>query len=264
MDRVVDLYREGILDPGKQPAFLLLLGLVLGFAAIRSSTRLIKAQVRWWPGNVHVGGVHLHHELFGVVAVIATGSASFVVSTGSDWHDVLALGFGAGCGIVLDEFALLLHLRDVYWLQEGRASVDAVVVAAALSAMLVLGAAPFSLTGATASGASSATRWYAAGLVAINLGLTLVTLAKGKFWLALLSVPLWGVGLVSAFRLGRPASPWGRRCYRPGTRKLRRAQARDRRWERRRTAFTTAIGGHSDPPTDVNRGRPAAPGRPPR
>ena len=142
-DDLIDLYRRTAVLVAQQPVALVLLGLVLGFVVIRTSTRLIRANVRWWPGNVTVGRVHVHHEFVGVLLMLVTGTLAFVVPDASSWYRVLAFSFGAGAGLVLDEFALLLHLDDVYWTHEGRSSIDAVLVAVALGLMLVLGAAPF-------------------------------------------------------------------------------------------------------------------------
>ncbi len=53
--------------------------------------------------------------------------------------------FGIGAALVLDEFALILHLQDVYWAEDGRTSVDAVFVAIAVAGLLILGFNPLSL-----------------------------------------------------------------------------------------------------------------------
>ena len=58
---------------------------------------------------------------------------------------MLAAGFGIGAGLTLDEFALWLHLEDVYWADEGRQSIEATAIAVAIAAMVLLGVAPFDL-----------------------------------------------------------------------------------------------------------------------
>ena len=241
-----ELYREEIVEPGKQSLFLLLLGMIAAFVGIRASTRMIRAQSRWWPGNVLVRGVHLHHELFGVITLIATGVLAFAVPPTSPWRDLLAFAFGVGAGLVLDEFAVLLHLRDVYWHQEGRTSIDAVILTVTLTAMVLLGAAPFDFTQATED-QGTGSRWGAVALVLLNLGLTVITALKGKYWLALLSVPLWGLGIVGAIRLGRPDSPWGRRRYRENSAKRARAQRRAERWRRSQQRVIDAVAGPANP-----------------
>jgi hypothetical protein len=234
-------YHDQIVAPGKQPVFLLLVGLLAGFGFIRTSTRLIRAQVRWWPGNVSAGGVHLHHEFFGVLIMLGAGTLGFAVRTETAWRDLLALCFGIGAGLVLDEFALLLHLQDVYWSKEGRTSIDAVIMAVLATGLLLVGGAPFGAGGI--SDAEASARWTAVGLVCLNMCFTVVTALKGKLWLALLSVPVGALGIVGAVRLGYPLSPWGRRRYadRPG--KLERATRRSVAWNRRKNWLITLIGG---------------------
>jgi len=250
---ICDWYNEQIVAAGKQPLLLLLGGLVGGFAGIRTSTRLIRAQVKWWPGNLTAVGVHLHHEFFGVLIMLVTGTLGFAFPATSRWHDLLALGFGVGAGLVLDEYALLLHLRDVYWSREGRASIDAVIAATIVTVMLVVSTVPFGLDDVERSEAS--TRWAAVAVVCLNLLLTVVTAAKGKPWLALLSVALPLVGLLGAVRLAAPSSPWARRYH--GT-KLTRAHRRAAGWSRRKNRLITILGGVSSSDWQEQRARAIA------
>ncbi|MEV7231130.1 hypothetical protein AB0M79_29545 [Polymorphospora sp. NPDC051019] len=234
-------YQEQIVAPGKQAVLLLLVGLVLGFAFIRTSTRLIRAQVRWWPGNVSAGGVHLHHELFGVLIMLVAGTVGFAVRTDGPARDLLAFAFGVGAGLVLDEFALLLHLEDVYWTRQGRTSIDAVLVAVAGTGMLLVGTVPFGLSGI--SDAEASARWLAVAGVVVNLSLSVVTALKGKPWLALLSVAVSLAGLLGAIRLAAPDSPWARRFYRDRPDRRRRATVRARQWTRRKNRLVDLLGG---------------------
>jgi len=41
-----------------------------------------------------------------------------------DRDDATILAYGAGLALIVDEFALLLDLKDVYWAEEGRVSID--------------------------------------------------------------------------------------------------------------------------------------------
>lgn len=142
---------------GREQLFLLLAGLVCSFLFIRFSTRMIRRQVSWWPGNVQPGGMHIHHVVFGQVMMIVGGVGAFGISGGPVAHDILAVVFGMGCGLVLDEFALVLHLEDVYWKEEGRRSVDAVILSVAVIGLLVAGEAP--LGGYVGGGRTGRTRW---------------------------------------------------------------------------------------------------------
>jgi hypothetical protein len=90
----LDLYQRTAALIASRPVALVLIGLVVAFVLIRTSTRLIRARVRWWPGNIAVGHVHLHHEFFGVLIMILAGTLAFVVPTDSVWHKVLASSSG--------------------------------------------------------------------------------------------------------------------------------------------------------------------------
>ena len=76
---------------------------------------MIRAQVSWWPGNVETsGGLHIHHLVWGILLLMLSGFLGFALSPDA-WMDVLAVLFGIGMGLALDEFALWLRLEDVYW-----------------------------------------------------------------------------------------------------------------------------------------------------
>ena len=236
----VERYQEQIVDPGKQPLFLLLVGLIGSFLFIRTSTRLIRANVSWWPGNVSAGNVHLHHEFFGIIVMLVCGVLSFWYSTEAPWRDLFAFGFGVGAGLVLDEFALLMHLKDVYWDKEGRSSLTAVVLATAATLVILLGVIPF---GIGDSNNQESGRWGLVITVALNLVGTVITAFKGKTWLALLSIVFPLAGLFGAIRLSRPASPWARWRYDKNPKKFERAVAREARWSRRRRRTYNFIAG---------------------
>jgi hypothetical protein len=150
--------------------------------------------------------------------------------------EILAVAFGIGCGLTLDEFALWLHLEDVYWADEGRSSVDAVIIASLIGGMLVLGAAPFD----TAEHGSILAIVVA---VAVNMVFVLIVAGKGKPMTAVLGafVPL--LALVGAIRLARPRSRWAERRYGADSRKLRRATERDRWVEALQSRAFNLIGG---------------------
>jgi hypothetical protein len=228
-------------DPGQRGGFLVLAGLLGGFLFIRTSARMIRAQVSWWPGNVQTGsGLHIHHLVWGIVTVMLTGFLGFALEPASPWREILEVLFGIGCGLTLDEFALWLHLEDVYWTQEGRSSVDAVVVAVVIGGMVVVGAAPFD-TGDSSSIVAIAVA------VGVNLVLVLLAVAKGKLFSALVGVFIPLVAIVAAVRLARPRSRWARRRYAAGSRKADEAERRDARVRRvQNRAFSLIAGTPSD------------------
>ena len=83
----------------------------------------------------------------------APGFLAFAAPLEAPWWHFIAIGFGVGAGLTMDEFALWVRLHDVYWTQEGRASLDATVVAAAFAALVVLGTSRSGLTIPRRSGA---------------------------------------------------------------------------------------------------------------
>ena len=89
------------------------------------------------------GGMHLHHVVFGLVFLLIGGIGNFALrGEGRPFRELLALLFGIGVGLVLDEFALILHLEDVYWSEEGRRSLDAVLLSVLLIGLLLVGEVP--------------------------------------------------------------------------------------------------------------------------
>ncbi|NUT19128.1 MAG: hypothetical protein HOV77_08070 [Hamadaea sp.] len=229
-----------IIRTGRLPLFCFFAGVVIGFAFIRISVRLIRAQVRWWPGNVTPGGLHIHHVVFGVVFMLIGGVAALAIPRGhvAALSAVAAL-FGVGAALVLDEFALILHLDDVYWTEQGRTSVDAVFVAVAVSGMLLLGLRPVAVEeflGARSEGGGWVNWAVAVAGTLVNLTLAAITLLKGKIWTGLAGLFIPVLLYVGALRLARPGSPWARWRYVADTprarAKLAKAEWRERRIRR--------------------------------
>jgi hypothetical protein len=224
------------LDSADQRAGLILLGaMLLSFGFIRFSTRMIRAEVSWWPGNVTPGGLHIHHLVFGIVMMMVAGFVAFAVQPASPWFEIFAGVFGAGVGLTLDEFALWLHLEDVYWSEEGRSSVDAVVFAAIIGGGYIIGFTPLDAGG----GSTLAI----VGSVVINLALCGVTALKGKLSAAVIGMFIPPVAWVAAIRLARPGSWWAKRRYKPGSGKLVKAEARKTRHDKRMRRYQDLIGG---------------------
>ena len=221
-----------ILDTGRLPLFSFFVAFVVSFGFIRLSARLIRAKVRWWPGNVVAGDVHVHHMVFGVVLMTIGGVAQLAAPLGSlDTRAAAAGLFGLGTALVLDEFALILHLRDVYWSNEGRISVDAVFVAAGVTALLLLGITPVGVKNLAhyqrllpaTPGAVATLHLAVAGLFL----LASVTLLKGKIWTGLVGLFVPPLFIVGAIRLARPGSPWARWRYRDRPGKQAKAERRE-------------------------------------
>jgi hypothetical protein len=222
-----------VVHTGRLPLFCFFVAFVAGFVCIRGSVRLIRAGVRWWPGNVVAGAVHVHHMVFGVVLMAAGGIAQLAAPLHSlAWRSGSAAVFGLGMALVLDEFALILHLRDVYWANEGRLSVDAVFVAAGVTALLLIGASPVGVQNVAdyhhipGSPAAVATLVVTVAMLFVLAGITLL---KGKAWTALLGLVVPVALIVGAVRLARPESAWARWRYLDRPAKLARANRREQR-----------------------------------
>ncbi|WP_432095914.1 hypothetical protein [Streptomyces sp. bgisy100] len=226
-------FQREIVAPGLLPLFVFLCSFIAGFGFIRFSVRMIRAQVRWWPGNVRPGGLHIHHVVFGVVFMLVSGVSMILVNDPSATvKSSLAGVFGVGAALVLDEFALILHLRDVYWTEAGRTSVDAVFVAVAICGLVLLGFRPVGVID-WADYSADPTPGSALLLVlfiAAELGLAVITLLKGKVWTGLLGLFLVPLLIVGAVRLSRPQAPWARWRYHDKPRRLARAARREQRW----------------------------------
>ncbi|MEC3994365.1 phosphatidylglycerol lysyltransferase domain-containing protein [Actinacidiphila sp. DG2A-62] len=241
---LADPYRTRVVETGRLPLLLLLLGLIGSFLFIRFSVRMIRRGVKWWPGNVQPGGLHIHHVVFGQAMMLIGGIGAFAARGGAVAFDVLAVVFGVGCGLVLDEFALVLHLEDVYWKEEGRQSVDAVILAVSVIGLMLIGQAPL--------GGYVGGRSYSPYLVAaVLLGFVVVCLFKGKVWTGLLGVMLPLLAVVGALRLARPASPWARWRYASRPRRMARSERREERIHNRvvrvKTRLMDAVAGAPTP-----------------
>ncbi len=229
---------------GERAGFLALLGMLGSFGFIRMSTRLMRSpKVPWWPGSIETGGgLHVHHLVFGIVLLLLAGFLGFALQPDGALLSVLAVAFGIGAGLTLDEYALWLYLEDVYWSEEGRRSVDAVIVATIIAGGIVVGLVPL--------GSESESGGALAVTIAINLGLCILAAVKGKIASALAGMFIPLVSIVAAIRAARPGSPWARRRYAPHSKKLAESEAREERHRRRVVRWQNLIGGAPSEPTD--------------
>ena len=241
----IPFYTHHIYDGGRQTAFVVLISFLVTFLCARGYTRL--ARTHGW-GSASFGGVHAHHLVFGVIMVLLAGAMQFAFLPLDDgpWQLVLAALFGSGAALVLDEFALLFHLQDVYWEHEGRKSIDAIVIATLLGVLFLLHATPLGSAGNMTAAALTAT-----GLV--NLVFVLAAAVKGKLFLAAFGVFIPFIALIGALRLAEPDSIWAHRWYVPDGRKLRRAQERYQKynaaWRPRKEWLWDVLGGKPGRPT---------------
>jgi hypothetical protein len=226
---------------GSDAAQLVLVAFTLSFLAIRTSARLSR-HVTWWPGSVRSGDVHIHHLVWGICLMMLSGFLSFALGPAGPWTAIIAVLFGVGAGFTMDEFALWVHLKDVYWQEEGRRSIDATVIAAAFAALVVLGTTPFGLKHPAPATATAV-------VVAAVLALTIMCFMKGRILLGVVGLFVPAAAVWGAVRLAQPASPWARRRYSP------------ERLERSRARFATdrALGRWRGQIADLITGAPATP-----
>jgi hypothetical protein len=214
--------------------------------------------------------MHIHHVVLGTTLMLGGGVAAIVANgpqSGATWVDAIAAGvFGLGSALVLDEFALILHLRDVYWSAEGRLSVEAVFVAIAVTGLLLLGLRPATLGDDLLvdhlAPSPAADHALTVGYVLVSLVLSTITLLKGKIWTGLAGLFLPLLLLIGAIRLAVPNSPWARWRYPAGSRILARAMRRDARLHRPirgiRVWFQDLVAGRPEQPATA---LPATTGR---
>ena len=137
---VGDAYDHHIVDAGKEAQAVILASFLVTFITVRLITHAIRAgRFRRVLHNLSTpGGTHLHHLVPGIVLLLVTGYIGIGVAP-TDHRSWQAAFFGVGAALTLDEFALWLNLKDVYWARQGRDSIDAVIVATTVLALGVLG-----------------------------------------------------------------------------------------------------------------------------
>jgi hypothetical protein len=236
-----------VIAPGRVPLMWCLIAFILTFFVTRTITRYIRATAgrtgprKWWqPHNISVsskgggsgGGMHIHHAVFGVILSLSGGVAMVTMAQAGTIHQftAAAIVFGIGAALVLDEFALILHLQDVYWSEDGRTSVDAVFVAVAVAGLLVMGFNPLSFfdVGIWRDDTSVLARVTVVAMAACILALAVVVLLKGKLWTGLVGMFITPLLFIGAIRLSRPHAPWARWHYQDEPRKMHRAMERER------------------------------------
>ena len=218
-----------------QPTMYMFVAILVTFLLTRMVTRLIRSGggARVGLGNVKMAGNHVHHQVFGILIIIGTGIVLVSKTPRGGALDVAAAVFGAGVGLTVDEFALWLHLEDVYWADAGRKSVDAIFCVLAITGALIGG------TSFVTGRVGTAAWWSSVGVIVVNLLLCVVCLLKGKVVTGVVGIFVSVVALVGAVRLARPGSWWAGHFYAGRPRQARRAAARydqrhQERWNRLR------------------------------
>src|SRR4051794_10778225 len=239
-----DFWHDQLVAHDRQALFLVLISSLAAFGFIRVSARLSRSpRFAWWPGSVvSESGVHLHHLVWGICLMIAGGALGFALFSTSPGREICAVVFGIGTGFTIDEFALWVYLDDVCWSDEGRSSIDAVVVAAALMLLVLVGGRPFDVATNDAGEAIATTI-----TATIVIALVVACFAKQRVFHGVLGAFVLPVAIYGASRIGKPGSPWAKRFY--GERKEAKAQRRfapGRRTDRVKERIRDAIGGPTD------------------
>jgi hypothetical protein len=248
-------WHRDVIAAGKLPLLLCFAAFVLTFVTTRTITRLIR-DGRGPFRNVTAGGTHIHHSVPGIVLLI-TGALTAVGGSGTmAWLSFSAVAVGIGTSLVLDEFALILHLQDVYWSGEGQLSVEAVSRVAACLGLALVGFSPVRVE--DVDSAELSFRISATGVLIIDALLALACVIKGKYRSGLFGLFLPPVGFIAAVRLARPNSIWARHRYHGKRleRATRRAADFDRRWKPIQRDWVDFIGGRPSQPNPHS--RPAA------
>ncbi|CAO5155371.1 membrane hypothetical protein [Frankia sp. AiPs1] len=208
-------WHRNIAEPGKEPLLLCLVAFLVTFLVVRTIVRLIRAGHGPFR-NVSAGGVHVHHVVPGTILLISGGLLAVGAPSHAPWREAAGVVVGIGSALVLDEFALILHLEDVYWQQAGRASVNAVLLVAGIMGCVLLGFSPFGVNDIRHQ--EWAVRMVVVADIVAAALLVAVSLLKGKYGMALLGVFVIPLAAVGSVRLARPNSPWDHWFYgrRPG------------------------------------------------
>ena len=131
--RIGGLYRRHFREPRRERLFLASISFFVTVGVARIITHAMRGG-RYSFLGVELAGTHVHHLVWGILLLLVVGYGWLVqIGTGIDPSSVkasrlMAILYGAGAALTLDEFALWLNLEDVYWESEGRASIDAIML----------------------------------------------------------------------------------------------------------------------------------------
>ncbi|ACU72427.1 integral membrane protein [Catenulispora acidiphila DSM 44928] len=214
---------------GRTATLWMLVAFVVAFGLTRTITLMIRAGRGPFRDNVTDGGVHVHHMVYGIFSMMGAGVAEFALRPGAPWYHLLAALFGVGAALTLDEYALWFYLKDVYWAEEGRKSVDIAVYTAGLGMITLITENPFAQ-----EAGSGRVAW--AVTIAVHLVFALVCAYKGKGFTAVAGVMIPVVAIIGAVRVAKPGSPWARRYYKADSRKMAKSEKRRERELNGRTA----------------------------
>src|SRR5579859_538455 len=127
------------LDPGQQSVVLSWAAFAATFVGLRALTHWIRGGHGPSGGGVSIGGQHFHHYNIGIAVLAVVGAVGLRGTEKHRHHPATAVAYGSATALIVDELALLLDLKDVYWAREGRKSVDVAVSVIAGGGLIVAG-----------------------------------------------------------------------------------------------------------------------------
>lgn len=127
------------LDPAEQSALVSWAAFTATFGGLRALTHWIRAGHGPSGGGMKVGGHHFHHYNIGIAMLSAVGAVGLRGSERHRRHPLTAAAYGTANALIVDELALLLDLKDVYWTRQGRTSVDTAITVIAAGATFFAG-----------------------------------------------------------------------------------------------------------------------------
>jgi hypothetical protein len=251
-------WQRDVIAAGKLPLMLCFLAFVLTFVLTRMITRMIRDGRGPFRNQVTASGTHIHHSVPGIILLLIGAFTAVGGPSSLGWRAFAAVAVGIGTSLVLDEFALILHLQDVYWSGEGQLSVEAVSLTAACLGLALVGFSPFGVK--DVDSVELSLRLTATGVLIADWAFALVCVLKGKYRSALFGLFLPPVAVIGALRLARPSSIWARHRYHGHRleRATRRAADFDQRWSPLQVDWENFVGGkpsQPNPPTsrDIHR-----------
>src|ERR1700730_3704607 len=193
-------WQNEVVDGYKGPLLLSFVAFVVTFVTTRTITRLIRAGKGPFH-NVSNGGVHMHHSTPGVAPLMLGGFTAVGSPPLSVVTYIAGVLVGIGASLVLDEFAMIFRLQDVYWSQEGQLSVTIVTLAAACIGLAAVGVSPVKLD--DLPGNVAAVRIGAVVVLLFHFVVVAITALKGKYPTALIGLFISPVAWRARHRRGR-------------------------------------------------------------
>ncbi|HLZ72198.1 MAG TPA: hypothetical protein VKV26_20020 [Dehalococcoidia bacterium] len=148
--RLAHLYQEHVVKQCREERLLIASSFLVMFGIVRFITSSIKAhRFTWLFHNVGTnGGTHIHHLVFGIFGLLIAGYIGAAFTNDRAWgRRAVAILFGISAALTLDEFALWLTLKDVYWTEQGKESVYVVMAVAAVATIGIAGRGLFAAMG---------------------------------------------------------------------------------------------------------------------